>query len=238
MKVYVSMTTIPSRIRTLKTTILSILNQSARVDKIFLNIPVHYERFPGVTIDELLLNNLENQFEGVLQINRVDEDYGPGTKLLGVPAEVYNDDGFLVLVDDDMEYKRDGIEQLIMSIDNEGLYSNYVYDANGVTIAQGADMMAMHLHTIKRVRQFYECIKSCKSLRMNDDLWISYYFYKSGYPIKRAHRDDLVYNIITEVDALSQLQGEDNRWIMLKTGTDFLKQLDSQNKFEFLNNHE
>lgn len=238
MKLYVSLTTIPSRLSTIKTSILSIVNQTVRVDKIFLNIPRKYDRFPEQMVDDNKLTELSDTFGDVLQINRLEEDCGPGTKLLGVPVDVYNEDGFLILVDDDMEYKSDGIEHLFGQIVMDGLYSNYVYKSNGITIAQGADMMAMPLSSLKHVHRFYDIIKPSRNLKMNDDLWISYYFFKMGYPIIRAHRNDLVYNIVTEVDALSQLQGENNRWIMICNGVDFLRQLDSQNKFEFLNNHE
>ena len=51
----VSLTTIPSRLKNLELTIKSILEQTVKPDKIFLNIPYKYKRFPGYIVDEKYL---------------------------------------------------------------------------------------------------------------------------------------------------------------------------------------
>ena len=43
--IYVSLTTIPQRVKNLSKTINSLLNQTKEIDKIFINIPFHYLRF-------------------------------------------------------------------------------------------------------------------------------------------------------------------------------------------------
>jgi len=47
-KIYVSLTTIPSRINHLNFTIDSLMNQSLSATKIILNIPIKYNRFSGI----------------------------------------------------------------------------------------------------------------------------------------------------------------------------------------------
>ena len=55
-----SLTTIPSRIREVSLTIDSLINQTRKPEKIFLNIPYKYERFPGQVISAEYLEKLSN----------------------------------------------------------------------------------------------------------------------------------------------------------------------------------
>ena len=76
--IYVSLSTIPSRIKSLKKSVESLLNQSLKPDKIFINIPLKYERFSEVIREDQI-----PQFNSkIIEITRC-EDCGPGTKLLG-----------------------------------------------------------------------------------------------------------------------------------------------------------
>ena len=43
--IYVSLTTIPQRVKDLNKSVESLLKQSQKPDKIFINIPYKYERF-------------------------------------------------------------------------------------------------------------------------------------------------------------------------------------------------
>ena len=101
-----SLTTIPSRIREVCLTIDSLIKQTKKPEKIFLNIPYKYERFPGQVISTEHLEKLRN-FKN-LEIIRC-EDFGPGTKLLGSinNLEKYS---HVVLVDDDHVYQKDMFE--------------------------------------------------------------------------------------------------------------------------------
>jgi len=92
-----SLTTIPSRIKKIHLTIESLIKQSKKPEKIFLNIPYSYKRFPKQNILEKYLDKLKVIQE--LEIIRCD-DFGPGTKLLGSikNLEKYS---HVILVDDD-----------------------------------------------------------------------------------------------------------------------------------------
>ena len=97
----VSLTTIPSRFKTIKKTIDSINKQTKKPNKIFLNIPHNYKRYPKKDYD---ITDLGNIFDN-LQIVRC-EDYGPGTKLLGSLNKIVKYDTAIV-IDDDSIYHRD-----------------------------------------------------------------------------------------------------------------------------------
>ena len=76
--IYVSLTTIPQRVKNLNKSIESLLKQSQKPDKIFINIPFKYKRF-SETINDDQIPKFDNN---LIEITRC-EDYGPGTKLLG-----------------------------------------------------------------------------------------------------------------------------------------------------------
>jgi hypothetical protein len=101
-----SLTTIPSRIREVSLTIDSLIKQTKKPEKIFLNIPYKYERFPEQIISTEYLEKFSNIKN--LEVVRCD-DFGPGTKLLGSISslEKYS---HVVLVDDDNVYQKDMFE--------------------------------------------------------------------------------------------------------------------------------
>ena len=82
----VSMSTIPSRLDNISEIIDNINLQTLKPDKIFLNIPYKYKRFPNQIINLDDLNDLKQEN---LEIIRC-EDYGPGTKIMGSIDKVRN----------------------------------------------------------------------------------------------------------------------------------------------------
>ena len=93
--IYVSISIIPQRIKNLNKSIESLLNQSQRPDKIFVNIPYKYKRFKE-TIEDNQIPKFNNS---IIEVTRC-EDYGPGTKLLGSLNKLKKD-SLLILADDD-----------------------------------------------------------------------------------------------------------------------------------------
>ena len=76
--IYVSLSTIPGRLKNLNKTIESLLKQTRKPDKIFINIPYKYKRF-NETIEDNQIPKFDNS---IIKITRC-EDCGPGTKILG-----------------------------------------------------------------------------------------------------------------------------------------------------------
>ena len=76
--IYISISTIPPRLKNLNESIRSLLNQTRKPDKIFINIPYKYKRF-SETIED---NQIPKFDSSIVEVTRC-EDCGPGTKLLG-----------------------------------------------------------------------------------------------------------------------------------------------------------
>ena len=106
--IYVSITTIPQRIKNLNKSVKSLLNQTRKPDKIFINIPFKYKRFSEAIVD----NQIPKFDNNVVEITRC-EDYGPGTKLLGSLNKLQKD-SLLILADDDHTYEDYMIEKFFL----------------------------------------------------------------------------------------------------------------------------
>ena len=172
--IYVSLSTIPQRIKYLDKTVESLLKQSLKPDKIFINIPLKYKRFTE-TIDN---NQLPDFGDNSVEITRC-EDCGPGTKLLGSINKLKKD-SLIVLADDDNIYEDYMIEKFnyFYSIAPQNSYSFYVHPLGNFGIGQGADGFAINTNHLTGIENFYnKVVKDYKELFLYDDLWISYFLY-------------------------------------------------------------
>jgi len=172
--IYVSLSTIPQRIKNLNETVESLLKQTKKPDKIFINIPGKYERFKEVIRDDQIPKFNNN----VVEITRC-EDCGPGTKLLGSLNKIEKN-SLLILADDDHLYKNYMVEKFFdfhLKAPNNA-YSFYVYPIENFPVGQGADGFAINTNSLKGIENFYsKIVKGYKELFLNDDLWISYFLY-------------------------------------------------------------
>ena len=78
--IFITLTTIPSRLKNLKSTLTSLTNQNITKVKIILNIAKKYDRFPDEKIENIPKFITD---EKKIIINYLDEDYGPISKLIG-----------------------------------------------------------------------------------------------------------------------------------------------------------
>jgi hypothetical protein len=83
-KYIISLTTIPSRINNLEKTIKSLVEQTLKPNRIILNIPINYSLRFETSIDPLIISKKLNKYINKININYINYDYGPGTKLLGL----------------------------------------------------------------------------------------------------------------------------------------------------------
>jgi len=172
--IYVSISTIPSRIKNLEKSVKSILNQTLKPDKVFINIPLKYRRFEEIIKDDQIPNFKDSRVE----ITRC-EDCGPGTKLLGSLHKMEKD-SLLVLADDDNFYENYMIEKFYYFYKTapENAYSFYVHPLDNFPIGQGADGFAINTNSLKGIKVFYDkVVKDYKELFLYDDLWISYFLF-------------------------------------------------------------
>ena len=75
--IYVSISTIPQRLKNLNKSVESLLKQAQKPDKIFINIPFKYKRF-SETIEDDQIPKFDNN---IVEITRC-EDCHPGRKRL------------------------------------------------------------------------------------------------------------------------------------------------------------
>ena len=172
--IYVSISTIPKRIKNLSKSVESLLNQTRKPDKIFINIPFKYERF-SETIEDEQIPKFDNNF---VEITRC-EDCGPGTKLLGSLNKLEKN-SLLILADDDNTYEDYMIEKFFYfySIEPNNAYSFYVHPLGNFGIGQGADGFAINTNHLEGIKIFYDkVVKDYKELFLYDDLWISYFLH-------------------------------------------------------------
>ena len=172
--IYVSLSTIPQRVKSLNETVKSLLQQTQKPDKIFINIPLKYERFNEI-IEQHQIPKFTNSIVEVIRC----KDYGPGTKLLG-SIDKLEKDSLTILVDDDHAYEDYMIEKFLHFYSKEpnNAYSFYVHPLGNFGIGQGADGFAINTNHLKNIKIFYDLVvKNNKDLIKQDDLWISFYLY-------------------------------------------------------------
>jgi len=172
--IYVSISTIPQRLKNLNETVESLLNQTLKPNKIFINIPYKYDRFSEIIKD----NQIPKFNSDAVEVTRC-EDCGPGTKLLGSLNKVKKN-SLLILADDDHVYRDYMIEKFFYFYSKapNNAYSFYVHPLGNFGIGQGADGFAINTNNLEGIKTFYnDVVKDYKELFLYDDLWISYFLY-------------------------------------------------------------
>ena len=172
MYIYISISTIPPRIKNLEKSVKSILSQTLKPDKIFINIPYKYKRFKEIISDDQIPNFKDTSIE----VTRC-EDSGPGTKLLG-SLDKMKKDSLVILADDDNIYENYMVEKFyyFYKVAPENAYSFYVHPLDNFPIGQGADGFAINTNALQGIKNFYEkIVKDYKELFLYDDPWISYF---------------------------------------------------------------
>ena len=172
--IYVSISTIPQRLKNLNETVESLLKQTLKPNKIFINIPYKYERFSEIIKD----NQIPKFNSDAVEVTRC-EDCGPGTKLLGSLNKVKKN-SLLILADDDHVYRDYMIEKFFYFYSKapNNAYSFYVHPLGNFGIGQGADGFAINTNNLEGIKNFYnDVVKDYKELFLYDDLWISYFLY-------------------------------------------------------------
>ena len=172
--IYISISTIPPRLKNLNESVQSLLKQTRKPDKIFINIPYKYRRFNEIIKD----NQIPKFNSNIIEVTRC-EDCGPGTKLLG-SLNKFKKNSLVILADDDHTYEDYMIEKFFYFYSRapNNAYSFYVHPLGNFGIGQGADGFAINTNHLKGIKDFYDkVVKDYKELFLYDDLWISYFLY-------------------------------------------------------------
>ena len=172
--IYISISTIPQRLKNLNQSVESLLKQTRKPDKIFINIPYNYKRF-----NETIKDNQIPKFDNSLVEVTRSEDCGPGTKLLG-SLNKFEKNSLVILADDDHVYEDYMVEKFFYFYSKapNNAYSFYVHPLGNFGIGQGADGFAINTNHLTGIKNFYDkVVRDYKELFLYDDLWISYFLY-------------------------------------------------------------
>jgi hypothetical protein len=200
---FVALTTIPGRSRSLARAIASLRSQQRPADRILLSAARTFERARtagssgGGVAPELIPSGASDALE-VLHCAR---DDGPGTKLLcalprlrelaaGLSAAAARS-AFVALVDDDLVYRSWVLRLLERAVSDDAraersAYSYDVYtltgDGRAVTAAQypgllvgsGHSLLALRLSLLDGIEDFFACLQRLEPLAAwHDDVWLS-----------------------------------------------------------------
>jgi hypothetical protein len=244
----ISLTTISSKFDNLHITIDSIINQTLLPSKIIINIPKIYNfRMNNSSIDLEKINAFRAKYSNYnIFINLINEDYGPGTKLLGllnsdIISKVDRSNTYIILIDDDSIYKPYMIQLFngCIKLNNEvEVCSHYVEDYCNVKIGQGVSGFCIKLNTLDHFQKYYNIIKDQDYVNYHDDFYISYYFHllKKNIEYIESPYKCLVYtsHADTYIDALCNLNGKYARENLNKKSIEILNKLNNEGCFEFL----
>ncbi len=208
----VSITTLPSRIDNIFETLNSIEYQTLKPNKVYLNLPYKFKRFPDYKFTDEQISNL-NRYN--LEISRC-EDYGPATKLMGSINEIKNKYDCVILIDDDHIYHKKTFEILINNFKKKKInYSYYLNKIFYIRNGQCSDGFLINVNLLDEIEKFYnKYVKKNYNMFLDDDLWFAIYLYceKNSY-IKNVISDfrnltgeNLSYtqNSNKNIDALNQ----------------------------------
>ena len=111
MPVYISLTTIPSRVNLIEPTIQSLLAQTYEITQIFVCIPMNNMRgeVSLLTLPEFLENNPK------ITVTRPEIDHGPIMKYIGSLDQIPLD-SFVFICDDDMIYRDTCVEEWMTNL--------------------------------------------------------------------------------------------------------------------------
>lgn len=110
MKIVGCLTTLPKRLKYLKDTLISIKNQTLKLDILYLNIP--YQTQKGEKYDMSKLEKIINEMDFKIKILR-SKDWGSITKLIPILGEEHLPETIIITFDDDMLYDKNLVESLV-----------------------------------------------------------------------------------------------------------------------------
>lgn len=214
-KIYISLTTIPTRFNNIYPCIDSLLNQLFLPTKIFIQIPNIYNfRFNNSSISDKEIEDFKNHYSytNLIEVNKCSNDWGPGTKLIGfLQQNIDLGDSFIILVDDDVVYDNTFLKGFISHFYHKSVASYCVYNYSNVLVGQGVDGFLMHGELLKDFLEYYQVIKDTEYINFHDDMYISFYFKLKKIIIHKVDKKETIYSNYNNCEALSNLDGDFSR---------------------------
>lgn len=238
--IYVSLTTIPSRIESLIKPLLSIYLQNITVKNIILNIPTKYNRFPKINFLTTLfkIKKIQEKFPELI-VHIMDKDYGPASKLIGGLLWFYKQkassskDKLILTIDDDIIYPSNHISNYLHQyvknnsciVSSGFTFMEYFYDIKSYQYLGnqkqkdflegfGMSLYDPYWFDMNDFMNYYEKVKPI--LFLDDDLIFSNYLQKINIPIhitlKNKNRILYMDNGVNGSDALHNLYANNEHY--------------------------
>jgi hypothetical protein len=224
--VYITMSTIPSRMKNTLRIIKNLMEHVSGFEKLILNVPYRYNRWP----DTKHIDVSHDITDGRFYINRC-KDYGPLTKFLPVLEDNLVPQNAILIVCDDMCYQLDAFRDIAMVQDRKiyDSFSYYVYpyspdDSKKVDVPQGADLISMYTNNVVGFPTWFQELKGKLGVKSYfetpcffvDDQVIGWYMSYMHIPMKqveRRHRNIYIKDCEKglQSDNLNSQQGKNKR---------------------------
>ena len=195
--VYITLTTIPSRLPNTIKIIKHFLKHVTGFEKIILNIPFRYERWPNYKVDTTNININDPRF-----MLNMTKDYGPLTKIISSLNNI--PDESITIICDDMCYKLNSFKDIAEMSDTyrHKAFSFYVYpfseNSNGINVMvpQGADLISTYSRNFNFFPEWWAEFRTYMGLTnyrdspcfFVDDQVLGWYFQTQGIKMEQVDR--------------------------------------------------
>jgi hypothetical protein len=227
--VVVAMTTLPSRIGLMEPTLRSLRAQTRVPDQVLLALPERSRREGvGYRLPDFLRPG--GGWDDLVQVVAAEQDFGPGTKLLGCLPAIAQP-SIVLLADDDVRYHPRFVEDLVEAqVDDErGAFSYYTYRARGLTVGQGCDGFTMWSPRLRGLRTWVASHLDDPAVFHQDDVWISFFLARAGVRVRQVplseEMEGLAYEQVYELNPLQHLTGDLERHSVNRRAVDRLMRL-------------
>lgn len=198
--VYITMSTIPSRMKTTLRIIKNFMEHVNGFEKLILNVPYRYNRWPETKFIDLSHDIADDRF----MIHRT-KDYGPLTKFLPVIEDGIVPQNAILIVCDDMCYQLDAFRD-IAAIQDRNIYDSfsffvYPYAPKGIQsktvgVPQGADLISMYTNNVMNFPVWFQELKQKLGVKSYfetpcffvDDQVIGWFMNYMNIPMKQVER--------------------------------------------------
>ena len=191
--VFVSLSTIPSRIDHLAPTLDSLFAQIRIPDAVLVCVPMHSTREDRpFTLPPFLSDSARGRWPpDKLRVVRCARDWGPATKVLGALPHL-PEEAVLIAVDDDRRYAPFFVDELVraQSADRASSFSFFCYEYFGMGVAQAADGFSFWAPNLRALPAFADRVLENRASFFVDDLWLSFFLQNSGIGVRTLRRAD------------------------------------------------
>lgn len=209
--VYISMTTIPSRLKNTIKIVKNMIKYIKGIKGIILNVCESYKEVKNKNFINKHLIELQGLQGCIINLT---EDIGPITKL--VPSlDITPEECIIVICDDEM-YHHDAFKMIAEKQDRQHhkTFTFWKYDYQGIDVPQGVDLISFWKPNLNELKNFWKMSSSNKHCFFVDDLVIGLYLHNRGIEIEKIPRPwkfPFIPSSKNETESLFKKKGEYSR---------------------------